>query len=315
VTPAVPPVEYEPALVEAAVLLAAGPDHRHPELRAGRDACYAIADPESRDLAFRALFARWFERLGLAAPLAAALRGEPVVARGVARCVVVATAPGGLEGGELYGAPPAGERPIALLRVRPRTLADPAQALAGFRRELLHLADLLDPAFGYDPASLRTPQGALPPALLRERYRVLWAVSVAGRLARRGGLPEDELAARRAEFTAAFPMLGSAGEAGFRRLLDGGARTHPELLALAREPERLLGAPWRGPVSGAPCPVCGRRLHAGVPDPAALPAPVLARLRAGGRGRAEDGVCRLCADLCAAGTGPATASAGVAEPP
>jgi hypothetical protein len=308
VTPPPASVEYEPALVEAAVLLAAGPDDRHPELRAGRDACYAVADPEFRDLAFRALFARWFERLGLGAPLAAALREAPAVAEGVGRCVVAATAPGGPEGGELSPVPRAGEGPVALLRVRPRTLGDPAEALACFRRELLHLADLLDPAFGYDPASLRESRGSLRAALLRERYRVLWAVSVAARLARRGWLPDGELAERRAEFSVAFPMLGLAAEDAFARLLAGGARTHAELLALAREPARLLGSLGRGPAPGERCPACGGPTHAFVPDSAGLPTAVLARLRADIPGwTPADGVCRQCADLYAArGVAPAT---------
>lgn len=300
-TPPPPPVEYEPALVEAAVLLAAEPDDRHPDLRAGRDACYAVADPELRDLAFRALFARWFERLGLDVALATALRGERAVARGIARCVVAAAAPGAPEGGELYAVTRPGEGPVALLRVRPQTLADPASALACFRRELLHLADLLDPAFGYDPASLRESQGALPPVLLRERYRVLWGVSVAARLARRGWLPERELAARRVEFSVAFPMLGVAAEDAFGCLLAGPAPAHAELLALARDPGRLLGSCRPGPAPGERCPACGGPTHAFVPDPAGFPAPVLARLRARIPGWTPgDGVCRQCADLYAA---------------
>jgi hypothetical protein len=320
--PAGPPVEYEPALVEAAVLVAAGSDARRPELRQGRDACYAVADPDAREEAFRALFAGWFERLGLGAPLQTALAEQPGLARVVERCVVAGVAGAAVEGGELHGAGAMPGPPVALLRMRPRTLADPGEALAFFRRELTHLGDLVDPAFGYATEPLGGSPGAGPEALLRGRYRVAWAVSVAGRLAQRGWLRPGEAAARQREFAAAFAMLGSRAAEVFARVWDGTVATHAALSALAREPERTLGVAGRGPGPGERCPVCGGPTHAFVADPARLPAPVLARLRASlPRWRPDDGLCQQCADLFAARAGvlaaaprPALAEHGSPEP-
>jgi DNA-binding LacI/PurR family transcriptional regulator len=45
---------------------------------------------------------------------------------------------------------------------------------------LLHIADMVDPAFGYQPAVPEVDGGPTYARLLQDRYRALWDVSVAG---------------------------------------------------------------------------------------------------------------------------------------
>jgi hypothetical protein len=222
------PIDYEPALVEATVL-AAGGDGRafHDE----RDPLYAIADAEAREAAFAALHARWFRRLGLDRSLPEALAERPEVPPACARTVVVRAGAAAAEAADLLVAPPG--RPTLLVRLTPDKLAAPARALAFLRHELLHVADMLDPRFGYEPRLPPTGGGRLLDDRRAERYRVLWSVCVDGRLAAEGRASADARRERLREFTGTFPELGAAAETAFRRFFDAPRRTHPELVAFA----------------------------------------------------------------------------------
>jgi hypothetical protein len=99
------------------------------------------------------------------------------------------------------------------------------------RHELLHVADMLDPGFGYEPR-----MGAGAPLLdhgRQERYRVLWDTYVEGRLVRSGVAPAIVRAERLREFTRAFPALGTRTAAAFERFFDAPRCTHAELVAVA----------------------------------------------------------------------------------
>jgi hypothetical protein len=104
--------------------------------------------------------------------------------------------------------------------------------------------DMLDPGFGYvrelpgierDPAALK---------LLRERYRVVWDVTVDGRLSRQGLLESGVREARRAEFVRAFSMLGPGAEDAFGQWFEGPRPDHAAIVAFIQEP--------RGPGGGDP---------------------------------------------------------------
>src|SRR3989304_1961441 len=72
-----PPGEWEPALVEGAVLHATRGHPRERGFRRERDRLYEIVDPEAREAAFRELHATWFERLPLGPPRAPAPPPQP----------------------------------------------------------------------------------------------------------------------------------------------------------------------------------------------------------------------------------------------
>jgi hypothetical protein len=120
---------------------------------------------------------------------------------------------------------------------------------------------------------------------LRARYRVLWDVSVDGRLARRGHALPDARAGRWREFRAAFAELADSVETTFARLWDADGVTHAELLALAagaRRPE---------------CPLCRLPSHDLDGARGLAPAAVDAVRTDFPSWTREAGLCRRCAEL------------------
>ncbi|HSD10888.1 MAG TPA: hypothetical protein VLF14_07880, partial [Candidatus Binatia bacterium] len=180
-----------------------------------------------------------------------------------------------------------------LLRVRTSALADPDRLLSWLRAELLKVADMLDPAFGYEP----TLPGGGDPAhehLARERYRVIWDASAIGRLARSGLADEQAIDGCRRAFAVAFPMLGTDIEDSFRRYFDGEVRGHVAWAAFA-------GAPRTETVALAPggrCPLCRFPTYSPEPEPQSLPPSVVARIISDfPNWHPPAGLCRQCADL------------------
>ena len=132
---------------------------------------------------------------------------------------------------------PRKRRPRIVVRLRPQSLLDPEALRTLLRRELLHVADMLDPAFGY-------LQGAA-----RRRHRPRRREPAPGALPRRVG---------RHHRRAPLPR-GPAGDAG-----SGGSslRVRPRL----SDAERQRGNGLRAVVRRAPADPRGdRRLHPGAP--------------------------------------------------
>lgn len=206
-------LSYDPTLIEEAVLLAERtlPADGARAFRRERDRIYAIGDAEQREARFRALHQRWFLRLGLGRAVEQALAERPEVPSALAEGRVVRALARAQEGADLVDRVRPGAtdpHPTLLLRIRPDSLVAGDRLLPLLRHELLHVADMLDPAFGYQRV---LPAAAADPAcetILRDRYRVLWDVTIDGRLTRAGLGGEELRAARWREFAATFPMLG-----------------------------------------------------------------------------------------------------------
>ncbi|MFQ5899205.1 MAG: hypothetical protein ACE5JN_13305 [Candidatus Methylomirabilia bacterium] len=295
-------VEYEPRLVEETVLLALRGSSEEAEFRKHRDRLYEVSDLEEREDGFRALHASWFEQLGLGEEVARAFTEQPSIAANTDRSVVLSAQSRRDEGAELFvsaqnRASGAAGRTV-VLRVRPATLTAPQQLRVLLRHELLHIADMLDPRFGYEP---RLPVSGVGPAhdlLLRDRYRVLWDAFIDGRLVRFGRVGGRVRADRLTEFARFFPMLGARTEEAFDRFFRGSDLTHAELVAFAIDPERALGWESRGPRAGGRCPLCGFPTHAFEPEPDQLPRQVRDVIRERVPGwESADGLCQQCADL------------------
>ena len=223
--------ECEPAFVEAAVLAALSGRPEQGAFHAERDPLYAIADADEREAAFAALHARWFDRLSLDRPLRQALGERPQIETHCARCLVFRAPAARAEVADLLVAPPG--RPHLLLRLMPETLAGPERALALLRHELLHVADMLDADFGYEPRLPSAEGASLLDHARAGRYRVLWDAYVDGRLVRDGHAPSTRRAERLIEFGCAFPALGGRVEAVFERFFDAARCTHADLVAFA----------------------------------------------------------------------------------
>jgi hypothetical protein len=293
----------EPGFAEEAVLRAVV---GHPEdrtFRRARDPLYLLPDGDARERDFQELHVSWFARLGLAQPLHAALAELPLLAERCTRCLVSRAPTARDEGADLLVNDEAGvpaERTV-LIRLRPAVFQSPERLLALLRGELLHVADMVDPAFGYQPAVPPTDGGPGAERLLRDRYRLLWDVSIAGRLVRRGCGGPDARAAAFAAFATAFPMLGAGAEDAFARLFDGEAHTHDALMAFAAQPRGESMAPGLAP--GGRCPLCRFPTYAPEPDPDTLPANVAACITADFPAwLPSHGLCRQCADLYRART-------------
>jgi hypothetical protein len=264
--------EWDPGLVEAAVLLAlrAGPDE--PRLRAERDPVYTLAEPEGRDAAFARLHVAWFERLDLARPLRQVLREFSTIGASCHRAVVLRAIDPRDEHADLLVAS-AGVR-TALVRLTAETVAAPGRALPLLRRELAHVADMLDPAFGYDPGLGELAGGPAGARVLAERYRVLWDTSIDGRLARLGRGATDARDIRWRQFLATFAGGASAAlESVFARVWGADQVTHAGLLALATEGDHSGRRPT--------CALCRLPTREFEAAPHALSAEVLQAVRAG----------------------------------
>ena len=292
------PVHFDPALVEEAVLRAmAG----HPEERAfrrARDRLYLLPEGEARERAFADLHAQWFEQLGLGEPIRAALAELPLLAEACAQCVVARALTRHDEGADLLVDDRRGEtvRRSTAIRLRATAFEAPQALLAMLRAELLHVADMVDPAFGYDPELPQVDGGPSYAQLLRDRYRALWNASVAGRLMRRGLATDELVAEARRAFAAAFPMLGSEGDAAFARYFELDAPRHAELLGFAVAPRpHGEAAPL---VPGGRCPLCRFPTYAPEAEPERLPPDLVQRIAADFPAwQPAQGLCRQCADL------------------
>jgi hypothetical protein len=123
-----------------------------------------------------------------------------------------------------------------LVRLRPESLLEAERLRALLRHELLHAADMLDPAFGYSRELPASDSGPSYDNLLRDRYRVVWDATIDGRLCQRGMLDAGAREARRVEFTMALPMLGARAAELFSAWFDGPRPSHAGIVRFILDP-------------------------------------------------------------------------------
>ena len=230
---------YDPRLLEEAVTQAAqGP--RREEYQRQREEVYALP-LEERPRAFARCHQELFQRWGLDAPLVQVLAEFPRLQAEIEESWVGWAPTSHEEAGELGQ----GRKKMGV-RVLPARFVDPGALKAFLRHELMHLEDMLDPAFSYQE-SLEEDNPT------RERYRVLWDTSIEARLEKAGRATAGAGERLQREFLALFPA-GAAGRQAFDSLWASPPRTHRDLLELARHPERAVA----GGEGTAPrlCPVC-----------------------------------------------------------
>jgi hypothetical protein len=328
--PAYPPhfvLEYAPDLLEAVLLHVLRNHLEEHAFRQQRDPLYELPDPEAREASFNALHTAWFTRLGLGQVIDHALRDLPLLLQHTLGGKIMRACTPRDEGAELFVSPtppllhsstpplPAG-RCWVVLRLRPERFAAPAQLLEFLRRELLHIADMLDPAFGYQPTLPFSDAGPMYERLLRDRYRVLWDTSIDGRLVRRGWAPLACHTLRLWEFRQTFPMLGQHTEEALARFFHGEAVTHAELVRFACAPEAFLAHPAGALQQGDRCPLCRFPTHAFEPEPAQLSGAVVQRIRADFPAwEPGQGMCQQCAALYRARAAQRAASVPIASGP
>jgi hypothetical protein len=174
-----------------------------------------------------------------------------------------------------------------------------AKALTLFlRHEFYHIADMLDAAFAYEPTLPKAEGGPTYDTLITNRYRVLWDVTINGRMVRRGWCDAAVRDGQFRDFVHAFPMLQEGVEELFSRFFDCKQPKHSDLARFAFDPREASGNLLRKFVAGSHCPLCKFPTHAYEAEPNALGTEILAAIQ-------EDfpkwspslGLCTQCADL------------------
>lgn len=290
-------IDYQPRLVEGTVLLAVRGREEEEEFLRRRDRIYETPDPEEREAQFLAFNAMWFERLGLGRPLGQALFEQPLIMAETNSCLVSSAVSKKDEGADLYVAPAHMGGRSVVIRARPERLVDAERAQEFLRHELLHVADMLDPRFEYQPSLPVAEVGPQRERLLQDRYRVLWDVYVDGRLSRLGWAPGGIRTTRLSEFSRTFPMLGEQAAQAFERFFGSSNLTHPELVAFAIDPERVVGSKKSGPHPGSRCALCGFPTFAFEPADQLFGDLTRRISEAFPKWNPADGVCCQCADL------------------
>jgi hypothetical protein len=139
-----------------------------------------------------------------------------------------------------------------VLRLCPETLLGAAARLnALLHHELTHVADMLEPMFGYRRELPPSTDGPSADNILRDRYRVLWDTTIDGRMTRAGRAAATARESRWREFATTFGMLEGECRATFDRWFAEDRPTHEQILAFATLP----GGDAQARMSGR-CPVC-----------------------------------------------------------
>lgn len=292
-------LRYDPHLVEEAIFLVVKDRPERHVFHKGRDRLYAIANPEARDRAFQEYHSSWFVRLRLGMPIEQAFAEQPSIVQAVRSCIVGYAPTRKDEGGELFISPPTEglserERHSVGMLLRPESFLDPEVLLGFLQHELLHIADMLDPDFGYEPTVSQLEGGPAFDRLLRDRYRAVWDATIDGRMVRRGWAPAAIRERCLRDFAQAFPMFGARTAEEFARFFDTEFHTHQEFVAFI---SRLDQHHTTSSQSGR-CPLCRFPTYAFEPNPQHLPAHVVARITHDfPPWRPAHGLCSQCADL------------------
>ena len=270
-------IRFDPAFVEEAVFLelrrreAAGDHLTAQAFHAQRGALYDDAGGKAaeREARFQQLAARSFQGLGFTELFAKRFEEFPLIGAQVPVALVqrawsrkeervelyVPSAPSGLSSAEVS--------PTLLIGLQVARCLNREPLVAFLRHELMHIADLLDPAFGCQPhpdfgAGCETEED-----LIRERFRLLWNLVVDGRMRRKGWPAVDHETTRLRECERAFASWDpQQREAVWRDLGNRASCAQRELLELAKD-ERLTRMLGQG---GVRCPLCHFPTREGVCD-------------------------------------------------
>lgn len=257
-------LRYDEDLVETSVLLSAKgrrsgiPPMQIRRFHFEREKLYSILDPDERNDAFFRLHLEWFREWGLEERLMEGVREFPLLERALAVLAFRQARGKKDEGSELYVNSANEKNGVVAIQIE--RLLDQENLMPFLRHELMHLEDMVDPAFEYSP---ETPAvggpAAGPERLLIERYRLLWDISIDGRL--RNSCP---VAGRRQEtyssqFEAAFAFWPEAQRRErFNALWLGPRPAHRQLLEMAAGPRAVRED---RPFPGGRCPLCGFPTH------------------------------------------------------
>lgn len=249
---------YDEDFIEAAVFVCASGRRGTPALQVSRfhrerEKLYSIFDPDDRNTAFFKLHLEWFREWGLEKVLTETLNDFPLLTQDLSLLAVRQTRSKTDEGAELY-VNQAGSR-SAILALRPESFAQDSFLRNYLRHEFMHLNDMVDPHFGYSPVLELPGLNSAQQRLARERYRLLWDMSIDGRLAAKGCCPMQTRQQHAAAFDRGYSFWAEEKRTEvFDSLWNSKAPCHSEFLSLIADPRGLRDA--HRPAPGASCPLC-----------------------------------------------------------
>lgn len=302
-------IQFDPALVEQSVGHAVHGNRRlEAELHRSIDPLYAMDAGTKRDAEFRAAYFRFFSRLGLDSTFTRLFEEQPAIGREIERCLIREAPRSKNECAELLvkgrGEDLNPDERTLVIQVTVASLVEGDRLRSRIRRELFHVADMLDKKFAYR----REQIDGLPSRqnLIRDRYRVLWDATIEGRLSRRGFEDEHASARIRSSFACVFGIDSeSLANQAFDRVFSRESLTHAQLFEWAESPELLHGrTPEAEPVAsaGGACPLCGFPTFDWFDFPADFPQSIFGSIRESHPDWSEGlGACRQCVEIYSSG--------------
>jgi hypothetical protein len=308
-------IQYDPLLTETVVLQEitrrqdAGDPALFREYHVAADPLYHRR-PDARDAAFERLHDQFFIMLGFAESVQRPLRDFPRIGEQASELLVALAASSAEEGADL-SLGEANESGLLVRRVGIRLRADrfldPAGLHRYLRHELLHVVDLLDPNFGYKGEIRLAVASPAEENIIRNRYRLLWCLSIDARLESAGGEPLADRDSHRRDFDAQYRKFSpTLREAIFVRLWRPEPLSHSLLLQMATGSQALLRlagdggqtgseTPRPAPLPGSPCPLCRFPSYHFVEDHTILDRALVTEIQQDfPHWRIDDGLCERC---------------------
>lgn len=231
------------------------------------DSLYELSLEEQEE-GFERLHQDLFQKLGLAKILEEAFEEFPQLQKRIDQVEVRRARSESEEGADLLKSSllPEGAR-ILKVGLMGSRFSDIPWLRKLLRHELMHVADMLEEAFGYRDE----PLGANPSeeAFRVSCYRTLWDIYIDSRLMRQGRETVADQEERRGELEQVYRKIPPAKRARiFEALWSLERMTHPEMVELSKDPRQLLamigeeGLPeetiqaGRLLLPGSPCPLC-----------------------------------------------------------
>ena len=304
-------LRYDEDFIEAAAFLCASgrrkgvPSLQILRFQREREKLYSILDPDERNTAFFKLHLDWFREWGLEKLLTDLLKEFPLLSEKLSVLVVRKTRNKNDDGAELY-VNETGQR-SAILALRPESFERDAALRDYVRHEFTHLSDMLDPAFGYAPTLDLPGLNGAQQRLARERYSLLWDITIDGRLVAAGHAPMAGREQHAAAFTRGYSFWPAEKQTEvFDSLWLGTTPRHSDFMALIADPRGLSDA--HRPAPGGSCPLCDFPTFIWA-DAEALQPEILTRVTAEfSAWTPEQGLCGRCLETY-------QAAAALGEPP
>jgi hypothetical protein len=259
-----------------------------------REKLYSILDPDERNTAFFQLHLEWFREWRLERLLLELLDEFALLRENLSTVAFHKARAQRDEGAELYVGPEHGR--VAMVALRCERFERPDELASFLRHEFSHLHDMVDPVFGYSPQLHLPGQNPAQQRLTRERYRLLWDITIDGRLDARSRATVQERDGHRRGLHGAFSFWPEdKREEVFEWLWLNPNPQHEQLLAIAADPRGLKQT--NQPAAGAPCPLCGFPTFHWADAASLSGKPLAAIQREFPAWTPEQGACRRCHEI------------------